>query len=408
MNKYNFGKKGWMIVILCFFMYVLTCACTTDGENIILPKLAAANGWEYTMVLNLASVAGCCSVIGNLFLGKLCDKKGPKFSIILGLLASAVFVFLYATATSIAVYVVGLFGAICFAQSFAFFGANSLIANWFPRKKGLAMGFVSIGPPIATISMISVMNFLMNNLGLKKGVLVICVVLIIVAVVCFLLVKDTPEECGCLPDNMPMDKAETNGQEEAADAKISFTTLIKMKSFWYILIMMGIANLCSTGLMSQFLRRCTDSNISDSKAALMMSAMAIVGIFGSMIVGYVENRFGTRKAFTFFGIWWALAFVLNFTNIPALMYISIPMFGCVITFMQIFIPTFEISAFGRTNFRSANAILFPMISMIGQLTFVLISVCISVFGEVRYAYLFFAALLVVAVLISRGLKLENE
>lgn len=408
MKRYNFGKRGWSIIAICFVLYLLTAACTTDGENIILPKLAAANNWQYTRVLTLASAAGCASVLGNLLLGKVCEKKGPKFAIMLGLIGSAVFVYLYSTASQIWVYAVGLFGAICCGQSISFFGASALIANWFPRKKGLAMGIVTVGPPVATISMVSVMNYLMNNMGLKMGVLIISGVLAVVALICLAFVKDTPEECGCTPDNMPAESLEALHAQEMQAQKLPLAQLFRMRTFWYILIMMGICNLTQTGLMSQFLKRYIDSGFSEGTAALMMSIMAFVGIFGSMIVGYVENRIGTKKSYGFFATWFALAFVLNFSNVPVLMTISIPMFGIVLTFMQIFLSAFEISAFGRTNFKQANAVLFPMISMIGQLTFLLMSVCISLFGEVRYAYLVFAALLMFTLVLNRGIPLEQQ
>lgn len=401
MKNYNFGKRGWSVIAVSFVLYFLTAVCTTDGENIILPKLAEANHWSYDTLLTLASVAGCASVLGTLLLGRVCERKGPRFAIVLGLIGSAVFVFLYATAKAVWVYFLGLFGAICCGQSISFLGANALIANWFPRKKGLAMGIVTIGPPVATISMVSVMNLLMNSLGLKSGVLVICGVLAAVTLVCLVLVKDTPEECGCTPDNLPTQPLP--GMTTQEEKKLPLSALFKTRAFWLLLLMMGITNMAQNGLMSQFLKRCTDSGFSEATAAWMMSCMAFLGIFGSLIVGNVENRIGTKKAYGIFALWFAAAFVLNFTNVPALMTVSIPMFGLVLTFMQIFLPAFEISIFGKTNFKQANSVLFPMISVMGQLSLLLISVCRSLFGEVRYAYLVFAALLAAAAILSCGL-----
>lgn len=406
MKKYNFSHKGWLMIFISFFLYLLTAACTSDGENVILPKLAAANGWDYTQVLSLATAAGCLSVIGNLFLGKICEKKGPKFSIILGLLTSACFVFLYGSASNLMVYAIGIFGAICCAQSISFFGASALIANWFPKKKGLAMGIVTIGPPIATITMVSVMNSLLGALGLKKGVLVISAVLVIVAIICFIFVHDTPEECGETPDNMSQKELTAFHSKEEHTEKLPLGQLLKKKAFWYILIMMGICNLTQTGLMAQFLVRYQGTGISENTVVIMMSIMAFIGIFGSMIVGFFENKLGTQKAYSIFAALFALAFLLNFTDVPVLVYLSIPLFGIVLTLMQIFLSAFELSVFGRKNFKQANAVLFPMISMIGQLSFLLISACLKLFGEVRYAYLIFAILLFVTLILNKLLSTE--
>ena len=314
--------------------------------------------------------------------------------------------FFHGSATNLTVYAIGLFGAICCGQSISFFGASALIANWFPRKKGLAMGIVTIGPPVATIAMVSVMNSLLGSLGLKKGVVVISAVLLLVALFCLFAVHDTPEECGETPDNMPKEELEKLHSEEEHTEKLPLGQLLKMKSFWYILLMMGICNLTQTGLMAQFLVRYQGTDIPESTVIVMMSIMAVIAIFGSMIVGYFENKLGTQKAYSIFAALFALAFLLNFTNIPGLVYLSVPMFGVVLTLMQIFLSAFELSVFGRKNFKQANAVLFPLISMIGQMTFLLISACLKIFGEVRYAYLIFAILLFATLFLNQLLKAE--
>jgi len=119
-QKYNFSKRHWLVVILCFLLFLLANAVTSDSENVILPKLAAANGWDYSLVLTLATVAGCTSVVGSFILGRICEKKGGKFAIILGLGLSAFFVFLYGTSKSLLVFVIGLFGTICCGQAVSF------------------------------------------------------------------------------------------------------------------------------------------------------------------------------------------------------------------------------------------------------------------------------------------------
>lgn len=408
MKRYNFGRKHWTIIIICFFLFLLTNACTSDGENVILPKLAAFHGWDYSRMLVLATAAGCLSIFGSLIIGRICEKKGAKFTIILGLFLSAGFVFLYGAAPTMWAYAIGLFGAICAGQGISYFGANALIANWFPLKKGLAMGIVSVGPPVSTIIMVSVLTFLINSFGLIPGVLTISAVLIVMAVICGLVIRDTPEMCGETPDNMPKEELEQFAVQEERTQSLKLADLVKIREFWFIIIIIGVCSLSQTGVMAQFIVRYTDSGFAESTAILMMSVCAAVGIFGSVLVGYVENRLGTKKAYAVFAVVFAAALILNFTNIRALMAVSIPMFGCVITLLQIFLPSFEITVFGRKNFKAANGIIFPIVSMAGQLTFLLISVCLRVFGQVRYAYPVFAGLLLVTLIFNAGMPKEEQ
>ena len=403
MKKYNFSKKHWLIIGVCFILFLLANAVTADSENVILPKLAAANGWDYSRVLSLTTVAGCGSVIGSLLLGKLCEKMGGKFSIIFGLIASAFFVFLYGTSKSLPVFVIGLFGTICCGQSISFFGANSVVANWFPKKKGLAMGIISIGPPAATIFMVSVLNNIIGKAGLSGGIYTLSAVCIVVAVICLLLVKNTPEEVGETPDNLPVSVSKNVESASEPQPTITSKELLKTRAFWMVAAICGISNMSQTGLMAQWLVRYTSNGYTEAKAAFMMSICAVAGIVGSMIAGNIENRLGTKKGYVVLAAWFMLSLLLNFTNITPLVYLSVPMFGLSITLYQIFMPAFEISVFGRENFKVVNGVLFPLVSMSGQLTFLVIALCMNLFGEVRFAYIVFTILLGITIPLSLAL-----
>lgn len=407
MKKYNFSRKHWMNILLCFFLLILNNVCTTDGENVILPRLAQANGWDYTKVLMLASAAGCLSVVGQLLIGKICARKGAKFTIVLCMFLTAGCLILYGSANHMWVYALGLFGVICCSTSYSYIGANALIANWFPRKKGIAMGFVSVGAPVSTIVMVSTLTFLINAVGLLRGVMIISLVLVAVAVICIFAVHDKPEMCGETPDNISREELEQVLDEEEHTAVISVKELIRKKETWYIVFMMGVCSLGLTGVMAQFVVRYTQSGFSEPTAILMMSSCAAVGIFGSMFMGNVENRLGTQKAYMIFALVFATALAINFTNVLLLILISIVMFGCVITILQIFLTSFQVSVFGRTNFKQANALIFPLVSMIGQLSLLIISACIRIFGEVRYAYLVFAVLFIVTLFFNRKIRIES-
>lgn len=407
MKKYHFSRRHWMNIILCFLLFVLNNACTTDGENVILPRLAQANGWDYAQILMWASIAGVLSVLGQFLIGKMCAKRGAKFTIITCMIAAAVFLLLYGSANVMWLYAIGLFGVVCCSTSFSYIGGSALIANWFPRKKGIAMGFVSIGAPVSTIVMVSLLTMLIDKIGLFHGVMIISIVVVVVAIVCGFLLQDRPEMCGETPDNMSVEEMQQFVLAEEGEEKLSLKELLFCKDFWRIVFIMGSCSIALTGVMAQFVVRLTDSGFAEPQAIQMMSVCAVIGIFGSLFSGNLENRFGTKKAYLCCATVFIAALLINATNIPVLIFISIPLFGMVITILQIFLTSFEVSVFGRKNFEQSNAVIFPLVSMIGQLCFVIISVCIKLFGQIRYAYFVFAGLLIVSLFVSQRIKIAN-
>lgn len=409
-SKYSFSVKHWTTIFLCFLLSFLTNVVTSDSENVILPKWAAINGFSdsanYAKVLLIVTIAGCMSVLGSIIFAKLCEKKGPKFVIISGLIGSAIFVLLYGTSTNLIVFAIGLIGTICCGQCLGFIGGSAVIANWFPRKKGLAMGFVSVGPPAASVIMVLILPVLINALGVTGGISIISGFLLVMAVLCMLFLHNTPEQVGETPDNLPMN---SEAEEEAKTKDASYTTksLLKNRNLWLIAIIIGICSMAQTGLMAQWLKRYEGTSF-EAIAGIMMSACAVIGIFGSMIVGFLENKLGTKKSYVVLAIWFAVAFVFNFTGVQALVYVSTAMFGIVLSLLQIYMPAFEISAFGREGFRQANAIVFPFVSLCGQLAFAVISAVIWIFGEVKYVYLLFAGLLVLSAVLAMLIKFQKN
>ncbi len=389
-----------MHIVFCFLLYIINNAITSDGENVILPKLAAANGWEYAHVLLIASVAGCLSILGQLVMGRICAKKDARFTIVLCLCLSAFFLLLYGSAQTMWVYAVGLFGVICCSMSYSYMGANALIANWFPTKKGIAMGFVSVGAPVSTVCMVSVLTLSVNRLGLPVTVRILSGVLLVLALVCLLWIRNRPEEYGETPDGLPLEEVQalmaTEKDAGVSKETLSVKALLSMKETWLIIGIIGVCSMSQTGLMAQFVVRYTQSGYAESTAIVMLSVCAAIGIFGSMLSGNLEHRLGTRRAYGILALIFAAALVINFTNVAPLIWVSIPLFGINITILQIFLTSFELAVYGRDNFRAANAIIFPVICMLGQVSLLVISVCIRLFGEVRYAYLIFAVLLVVS------------
>ena len=410
MSKYNFSRKHWMVIILCFLLNTVNTACTTDGENILLPRIAAANSWEYTTVLNIATVVGTLSVLGQLFFGKVCEKKGPRFTMVLCLLLTSGFMLIYGSSHYYWMFAVGLFGTISCSTSFSFIGGNALIANWCPQKKGLALGFTSMGSPTSTIIMVSLLTALITFVGLTKGITVISVCLTVLAVICFFTVVDRPEMCGETPDNLP--RSENCGADSLNSGSqvphMKTSELLKTKNFWLLVIVLGIVSLATTGLMAQFIVRYTSSCFKEATAILMMSITAMVGIPGSFLVGNTINRFGTKKAYAFYAFIYATALLLNCTNIPVLIYITIPIFGLVITVIHNFLTAFQVGVFGRDSFGTSNAIIFPLVNMIGHLSFVTISICMSIWGEVRFAYPVLAVLLLISLIFSHFITMDFE
>lgn len=406
MKKYNFSKKHWLIITFGFCMFFLYNACTSDGMNIIVPTLAEEKKWNYEHILSFATLAGCIGIFGQLLMGRICRAKGARFTIVLNLFAAAVFFFMYGHAVSVPMYVVSLCGVVTCSSSYAYIGGSVLVANWFPKKKGIAAGIMSMGSPFSTAVSVAIFTVAFQKIGFKTVMTIVCAILIVMAIWGAVYICDEPEQCGEWPDNEPSEAGKHFEIEE--NKGMSIKEMLCKRKMWIVGIIFGIYSMTTLGIMGQFVVRHMDLGLSRTTVLCLLTFCAVVGVAGSGIVGVLENKFGSTRAFCLCCVSWIVALLLNFSGNILCVLISVALFGLGLTGTQVFLTTFLVTLFGRKNFTPAYAIAYPVSSFFCQLCFLVNALALMIFNEIRYSYLFFAMLLVVAIILTLNLKLDKQ
>ena len=138
-TKSHFSKRHWWVILNCLIDLYLYTGTTVDGMNITIQAFVDEYGWDYATLLGFGTVAGFAAIIGQFLFGWVCSKKGPKFTMVLCMFLAGASYILYANSWSPTVYVVALTLVTVFSSCYAYIGGGALVANWFPKKKGLAM-----------------------------------------------------------------------------------------------------------------------------------------------------------------------------------------------------------------------------------------------------------------------------
>ena len=150
--------------------------------------------------------------------------------------------------------------------------------------------------------------------------------------------------------------------------------------------------------MSQLVVRNQELGMSAAEAVSMMTVIAVVGIFGSWLIGILDDKFGTKKIMILFYIWYALAILANVTNTTAGMYIAVVMIGISIGGSANFMTSFPSSVFGRHGFETVNSVIFPIQSIITASAFMINGISLNITGSLRWSYLILAVIALVNIL----------
>lgn len=395
--SYNFGRKGWTVIcyeiILLFFMTGLT----VDGLNIIVPQMAAFRGWDVNVLLSISTPAGIIALFLVMFWGKFIEKFGLKQVTVVTIFLAAVATILYGNSVSVAMYAVTLVAMVTLINAFSVICGFAICTNWFPTKKGIVMGFTTIGMNLASACISIILNALTNRFNIAIALTIMGVVIAVVGILVALFIKATPEEAGCYPDNDPKIAELIHKEEQAMQAEhaqgLTYLEALKDGKVWIFGIAYGCFGLATVGIMSQLVGYFQEVRGFAMPAALMViTVAAIIGMLGSVLWGVVDQKLGTKMASILFGIWYFIGIIFLIMPNTVCMYIGIFMLGFAIGGNGNFAPSMASYAFGRKNFAVSYSCVNTIVGIVRSLSFVMLAALRSVTSGYTVPYLAFAVI----------------
>jgi len=187
--------------------------------------------------------------------------------------------------------VLGLFIG-CGAGAMGQLATSKLVANWFMKKRGTALGIAATGISASGVVMPAISAWLILTYGWREGFLIYGIITLVIVVPLVLrFVISRPEDVGLLPDGAP---SGTVMPPAAAPAKVR--EFLGDRNFWALVTVIGLLFCVQSGTLIHMVPRITDSGVSLSAASLVMSVTAALGIAGKLIYGALADRWDVRYA----------------------------------------------------------------------------------------------------------------
>ncbi|MGF6375904.1 OFA family oxalate/formate antiporter-like MFS transporter [Clostridiales Family XIII bacterium PM5-7] len=404
-TKSNFGK-GWIIILYSMVMFFFLIGFSIDGQNIVIDVFAGTH-WEslgfesqtalHAKLLELAMWAGFIGVLAYFIIGRITTKIGGRMvATICMILAGASYIY-YGNADTITSYFVGLTLVTIFINGAAYIGGGNLVTQWFPKKKGLANGYTTMGHNLGSALYVPLIAALIGALGMAKGMTVTGVAAIVIGIIAYFFIRNTPQELNIYPDNVSKEVFETEyASDDEVTSRWTVGKLLKTKEMWLVAVIIGINQLVTTGVMSQMVPRNMEFGFSQATAVSLMTVCAIVGLAGSFGFGFIDQKLGVKTAVKGYLAWYAAALLINVILNNAIGgYIAVAMIGIAIGAAANFMTSLPASVFGRHNFDLVYSIYFPIMQIVLMLNYIVNAKALEITGSLRGAYIVFIVLLVV-------------
>lgn len=404
-NLFKFGK-GWGIILFCLLMFWFYAGMVNDSTNIVAPAVAQKLGVSPGTVISMGTLSAFVAVIFFFIFGALNRRISARYLSFICLIIAGIGYFSMGHSNSLLMYAIALCATTSGAMSAGYIAGGSLVAQWFPKKKGIVMGYTTMGHNLATGFFVPLISFLVTRLGVENAVIIPSVLVVILAIFGLTFVKNTPKEIGLYPDNVTKEIFDKEYFHENIDSNGGWTVkkLFKRPTFWLVAVTSGGFQLVSTIIITQLVVRNMEVGFSQLKAVSIMTILAFAGLIGSWLIGYLDQKMGTKKAMMIFGVWYAIALLLNFTNNIVLIYIFLVMFAICLGGSANFTTSLPASVFGRHGFEKVNSVLFPIQALVSSFGFLVNGSVLNATGSLRFSYIIAAIAAIVNVLLLIFIK----
>lgn len=401
----NTPKKGfaygWSMVLFTAILFFFCAGISTDGLNVTVPAFAAARGWDHATLLAISTPAGWVGLLGTVIFSQTVAKWGSKRTIVVALLCCGAVCFLYGAAPSVAVYAVTIALACFFSNGYGNVTTGSLIASWFPRKRGYALGWASMGLPIATAVFVPLFGMLIGKFQLSGAFAMLGAAQIALGILAIFWVKNTPEEIGLPPDGVYEDQAKIDAvarEMETYQSDWTVKRLLTNKTVWIMSVAYGLLFLVTVGLVSQMVPRLMGNGYEQNAALGLLSFASVAGIVGSYFWGLLDVKITTKKTSIIFAGWYVAAIVVLLickeSSVGTL--IGCGMAGVGIGGIGNLQPSMLAQIFGRFDYAAASRVVNTIVGFIRVMAFAIVGIAITLTGSIDGAYGFLIAACIAA------------
>jgi MFS family permease len=369
---------GWVIVGVSFLAWFAADAFGWYTFGMFLGPITRELGWTTLMLTGAMTLRTVVAGLSGPVIGPLADTRhGGRIMMSLGILLAGAVPLAVSRINALWQWylfygVIGGFGMVGYGGLVT----NTIIAKWFIRKRGRAMGIAAIGVSISGVVFVPLVHRLISNYGWRTTLVVLGIMiwgLTFVPIVLF--VRRRPEDMGLKPDGDDPEVIESETDESTVADKVSaeeeiwtLKEALRTKALWLLLIGFNITGLAISGIFIHFFPYVETKGFSTDIAASAMTTLAVCCAIVKVPWGLLAERIHVRYCVTacYSGCAMSLIILLSSNTVPFVFLFAIA-YGVTLGGDIVVRELVWANYYGRTFLGTIRGVIMPanLISMAG-------------------------------------------
>ena len=330
---------GWWIVLACFLIGLYVSGVTFYGFTAFIEPLAQEFNWSYTQVSFAASLRGLEMGIFAPLIGFIVDRLGARKVILCGVITVGCGLILLSFTQSLIMFY-GAFLLLAFGAGGCTSLVNiSVVANWFSRNVGKALGLMGSGFGASGL-MVPVIVWLIEIFGWRHTLIILGVGVWLVGIPLSFVIRNKPEEYGYVPDgkmdSSPTSRAGISGEKES----IRLWELLRQRSFLFLNLAEFVRMMAVSTVATHVMPYLASSGMSRPQAGFVAAAVPLVSIIGRVSFGWLGDVWAKR---------YVMALTFGLMGAGMLIFSQIQWAWMLLLFLLVFPPSYG----GATVLRGA-------------------------------------------------------
>ena len=288
------------IVAVAFFVDFVAVGFFFYSYGVFFKAIASEFGDSRLGVALGLTVTNAVGAVAAPLVGRALDRYPLRRVIGVGATSMSIgFLALSQVQTQIQFYLVlGLFIGFG-ASSMGNLATSKLVANWFERRRGTALGIAATGVSLSGVVMPYLSAEIISSYGWRNGFLVYGLFTFFVVVPLVLrLVVSRPEDVGLRPDGaLRLD--DDSAAAGTRRPRLSMRAVARDRNFWVIVLTFSLMFCCMSTTLTHMVPRLTDMGHALSLASLVMSLCAGLGVAGKLSFGWLGDKLPMRRIMLF-------------------------------------------------------------------------------------------------------------
>ena len=311
---------AWVMVGVTFFA-ALVSAGTVGAPGVFIVPLQQEFGWTTAEISSALSIRFILFGLMAPFAAALLNRYGlrnvtlaAQLIVISGLLASLAMSHVWQL-----MLLWGVVIGIGTGMTALVLGAT-IAARWFSARRGLVVGILTASVATGQLVFLPLLASITERLGWRVALAMVCVILAMAALGVLLLMRDRPSDLGLRPfgdeGTEPVLAPPPNKAPIVAAALGTLRDCSKSAVFWALFATFFICGASTNGLVQvHLIPMCLDFGIPQVQAASLLAAMGVFDFFGTIVSGWLSDRYDNRwLLFWYYGLRGLSLLLLPFTD----------------------------------------------------------------------------------------------